>query len=67
VLALCEVFWVPSLKSAEIFIESDAFLEEGSHLMALRYFKCAFYSVVVETVSPSALVRQTGEFVVGLL
>ena len=66
VLILSEMFGIPPLEGAEVFIDLDAFLEVEGHLVALRDLVGTLHSVVVETLGEGAFVGEAGELVVGL-
>lgn len=66
VLAFSEALRVPLLEEAEILVEGDALFEVGFHLTALGHLNGSLHAVSVEALNKSALVWQTGQFVIGL-
>lgn len=66
VLVLCEVFGVPPLEGAEVFIDLEALVIVFGHLQALGNLVGSLGSVVVEALDEGAFVGEAGELGVGL-
>ena len=66
VLVFCKVLGVPLLQGCEIFIDLDALLEIGSHLVAFRNLICSLYSIVINALDECSFVGKAWQFVVGL-